>query len=371
MEILRDEYLDYMKGRAVLRPYFVELFGPLVGLEEEWRAQGAREDEIALTAFGFDRVRRHGIEVNLGILPHFKEKILFEDKEYCIKQDQYGRRTKLCKWSATIALPETFPVRTMDDWLVYKPLYEYSEARFKPGWQERAKKAHDQGALLTIGIPGGFDEIRELMGDEEGCISYLLDPELAKDILDTIGAMAERVLDEVSRLVPVNQLSVHEDLAGKSGPLIGPNIMRDFVVPYYRRAWNVLSARGTELFQMDSDGDIGPIMKEFLDGGVNSILPFEPAAGMDMVKTRKQYGNSLALVGGLDKHVLLKDKESIRRELEYKTQSCMRSGGVLFGLDHRIPNGVRIENYRYYVKTAREMLGLDPNPAPGWARMAF
>jgi uroporphyrinogen-III decarboxylase len=169
----------------------------------------------------------------------------------------------------------------------------------------------------------------------------------------------------------VNQLSVHEDLAGKSGPLIGPNIMRDFVVPYYRRAWNVVSARGAELFQMDSDGDIRPIMKDFLDGGVNSILPFEPAAGMDMVKTRKQYGNALALVGGLDKHVLLKDKESIRRELEYKTQSCMRSGGVLFGLDHRIPNGVSIENYRYYVKTAREMLGLDPNPAPGWARMAF
>jgi hypothetical protein len=44
---------------------------------------------------------------------------------------------------------------------------------------------------------------------------------------------------------------------------------------------------------------------------------------------------------------------------------------MVFGLDHRIPNGTPVANYRFYVRTAREILGLDPNPKPGWARMAF
>ena len=46
---------------------------------------------------------------------------------------------------------------------------------------------------------------------------------------------------------------------------------------------------------------------------------------------------------------------------------------MVFGLDHRIPNGTPLENYRFYVQTAREILGLPPinNKLKGWARMAF
>jgi hypothetical protein len=51
-------------------------------------------------------------------------------------------------------------------------------------------------------------------------------------------------------------------------------------------------------------------------------------------------------------------KEDIRRELEYKMCPEMRGGGTIFCLDHRIPNGVPLENYRSYVRTGREILGL-------------
>ena len=45
----------------------------------------------------------------------------------------------------------------------------------------------------------------------------------------------------------------------------------------------------------------------------------------------------------------------------------MRGGGMCFSLDHRIPNGTPLENYRYYVKTAREILGIK-EIEKGWAR---
>ena len=80
------------------------------------------------------------------------------------------------------------------------------------------------------------------------------------------------------------------------------------------------------------------------------------------------------MLGGIDKHVLRQDKDAIRRELEYKLQPLMReAGGIVFSLDHRIPNGTPIENYRYYVQLGRELLGLPPltPKSRGWARMAF
>jgi len=62
-----------------------------------------------------------------------------------------------------------------------------------------------------------------------------------------------------------------------------------------------------------------------------------------------------------------------RAELECKLQPALTSGGCVFSLDHRIPNGTPIENYRYYVDLGREMLGLPPlgKERRGWQRMAF
>lgn len=371
MEILRDEYLDYLTGRAVRRPLFAELFGPLVGLEHEWRAQGAREDEIDLTAFGFDYVRRHDVQVHTGFFGGLEPVTLVETPEYIESRDQYGRRTKRFKASSTGSLPLEYPVEDFASWLEIKPHYQFCEERFAPGWAEAAQRARAEGALIVAHIPGGFDEPRQLLGAERLCTAFYDEPALVHDMLDTIGETAVRVLDRVSRAVTVDLLSVHEDLAGKGGPVVGPRQVERFMAPYYRRVWDMLSARGAQIFQQDSDGYIAPVIPAFLAAGINCSYPMEPAAGMDIVQIRRQYGSALAMLGGIDKHVLRASKAAIRQELEYKLQPMMRQGGVVFGLDHRIPNGTPLEHYRYYVHTARAILGLEAHPAPGWGRMAF
>ncbi|MFW5982665.1 MAG: uroporphyrinogen decarboxylase family protein [Candidatus Brocadiia bacterium] len=372
MEILRDQYLDYMTFRSVDRPLFVELFGPLVGLEEQWREQGATEEQIELRAFGFDYVRRHGVNVNTGMQGGFEPEVLEETEDYVLKRDGYGRTVKLCKGVATIALPQDYPVTDMESWEKVKPHYQFSQDRFGDGWIERAKEARSSGALIVASIPGGYDEPRQLMGEERACMAYYQQPELMHDILNTIGETAQRVLERVSDRIQIDQLSVHEDFAGKSGPLVGPKQVEDFIGPYYRRVWDMLQSRGASLFQQDSDGYIEPVLDSLMEAGLNSSLPMEPAAGMDIVKMRKKYGDELAMLGGIDKHVIRRSREEIREELEYKLQPMMqRSGGTVFGLDHRIPTGTPFELYKYYVHTAREMLGLDPDPEPGWGRMAF
>ena len=116
-----------------------------------------------------------------------------------------------------------------------------------------------------------------------------------------------------------------------------------------------------------------PVLEAFLNCGVNVMHPLERAAGMDMVAVRQQCGNRLAVLGGIDKHALRRSQGGIDRELQYKMQPLMQTGGTVFGLDHRIPNGTPLENYRYYVRRGRELLGLPPLDGRnrGWGRMAF
>ena len=264
-------------------------------------------------------------------------------------------------------LESSYPVKTMDDWMKIKPMYEYHSSRIDLDAVEQAKALQKKGSMVKAGIPGGYDLPRSLMGEEQVCLSYYDDPELMHDILDTAAETSFRVLEKVSDLITIDCLTVHEDMAGKGGPMIGPPLVKEFIHPYYRKAWDLLSSRGTKLFAQDSDGDMRPVLSAFADAGVNIFYPCEPAAGMDIVEIRREYGKDFAMLGGIDKHVLRKSKEDIRRELEYKLQDSMRGGGMCFGLDHRIPNGTPLENYRYYVKTAQEMLGIE-SKEKGWFR---
>ena len=175
-------------------------------------------------------------------------------------------------------------------------------------------------------------------------------------MLNTIGETAFRVLDRVSKAVPIDQLSVHEDMAGKSGPLAGPSQIREFIAPYYRRIWDMLQDRGARLFDQDSDGDMNPVIPAFMDAGVNVMHPMEGAANMDIVEIREKYGERLAFYGGIDKHIIRRSREEIVAELETKIPPMVATGGCVIALDHRIPNGTPLDSYRFYVDTAWEIM---------------
>jgi uroporphyrinogen-III decarboxylase len=154
----------------------------------------------------------------------------------------------------------------------------------------------------------------------------------------------------------VDLLSVHEDMAGKSGPLAGPKQIKEFIGPYYRRIWDLLAERGARVFDQDSDGNMNPVIDAFLEAGVNCMHPMEPAADMDIVQIRERYGTRLAFYGGLDKHVIRQSPAAIEAELERKIPPMVRTGGCVLGLDHRIPNGTPLANYRFYIRKAWEIM---------------
>jgi uroporphyrinogen-III decarboxylase len=355
-EVRREEYLDYMTFRSNERPLFTEIFGPLIGLKEEWTEQGASAEELNLSAFRYRCPMRGHIPVNTGWIGGRSPQTLEETEEYRIIIDHMGRRMKLIKGYATLPLPLDYPVKTMDDWLRIKHHYEFSEQRLAADWERVAREHLRDGRATVVSIPGGFDEPRQLMGEEALCVAFYEQPELVHDILSTIGNTAKRVLDRVSATVQVDELSVHEDLAGKSGPLVGPRQVEEFIKPYYRKVWDMLADRGARLFSQDSDGNIENVIPAFLDAGLNVMYPMEPAAGMDIVKLRKKYGKRLAFWGGIDKYVLRLTKEEITAELEYKIPPMVHTGGCILSLDHRIPNSTPLENYRFYINKVWEIM---------------
>jgi len=343
---------------------FTEIFGPLLGLKEEWEEQGATPEELDFSAFRYRCPKIGHLPVATGRIGGQEPVVLEETEDFVFTRDDLGRTMKLSKKAATLPLPQDWPVKTMDDWLKVKPMYEFSQAslaaRLSGDWEAAAHRCLEQGMTVAVSIPGGYDEPRQLMGEERLSVAYYDQPELVHDILDTIAETAVRVFERVTAVVPVDMLSVHEDMAGKSGPLAGPRQVREFIAPYYRRAWDLLAERGARLFDQDSDGNIEAVIPTFLEAGVNCMHPMEPAAGMDIVRIRERYGTRLAFYGGIDKHVIRRSRDEIVAELEYKIPPMVASGGCVLALDHRIPNGTPLENYRFYVDKVWEILEREP-----------
>lgn len=352
----RAEYLDHMTFQRNERPLLTEIFGPIIGLKEQWASQGAAPEELDFSAFKYRCAARGGVAVNVGFMGGPEPVTLEENDEYRVFRDRMGRTMKMPKRFATIALPLDYPVRNMDDWLAIRHHYEFSQERFAPHWEARANEHIRAGRVLTVSMLGAFSQPRELMGDQAVCLAYYDQPELLHDMLDTFGDTAQRVLDRVSKAVRIDCLTVHEDMAGKSGPLAGPAQVRELFVPYYRRIWDMLADRGARLFDQDSDGDMNAVIEPFLDAGVNCMHPMEPAANMDIVEVRRRYQKRLAFIGGLDKHVIRRSQAEITAELEYKVPPMVAAGGCVLGLDHRIPNGTPLANYRFYIAKVWEIL---------------
>lgn len=352
----REEYLNHLTFVTNDRPLFTEIFGPIIGLKEEWEAQGASPEELDFSAFPYRCETRAGIPITTGRMGGHTPTVIEETDDHILSRDELGRTMKLSKGVATLPLPLDHPVKNMDDWLKIKPWYTFSENRFGKNWEAIAHNHLQNQHVLCAHIPGGFDEPRQLMGEEALCIAYYEQPELIHDMLHTMAETAVQVLDRVIQKVQIDLLGVHEDMAGKSGPLAGPRQVAEFIAPYYRRVWDMLQERGTRLFDQDSDGDMNAVIPAFLKAGINLMHPMEPAANMDIVKIREQYGTQLAFYGGIDKHIIRRSQDDIVAELEYKIPPMINTGGCVLGLDHRIPNGTPLENYRFYIQKVWEII---------------
>ncbi len=140
----------------------------------------------------------------------------------------------------------------------------------------------------------------------------------------------------------------------KNGPLISPELFREFMVHAYRKVTDVARSHGVDIVLVDTDGDCSLLIPLFLEGGVTGIYPFEVQAGMDVVAVRQAYPE-LQILGGIDKKELATAPERIDAELERRLPNMLKTGGYIPMADHQIPPDVSYENYLYYRRRVAEM----------------
>lgn len=334
------------------------MFGLMPGVRDRWVSEGmpgsVKEEDIP-SHFGFDP-KPVGIRVNTDMIPAQVWKVIEDNDEYRIAVSDLGGKAMRAKWASTLAHALEYPVKTGEDWEVIKDRFAYSPDRFASDWLERYRQARERGMAIAAPGGGGYGFPRNLMGDLGLCLAYYEQPDLVHDIIYTYTELLVAVGEEILSKVEVDVVNFWEDMAHKHGSMISPKTFREFSMPHYHRIIELYRSHGTRIFNVDTDGNVEGLIPLMLEAGITTMLPFEVQAGNDITQVRKQYGRSLAIIGGISKLALTRDKKAVDRELEAKLPMMTETGGYIAGLDHRVVVETSYENFTYFVERVKEYL---------------
>jgi uroporphyrinogen decarboxylase len=321
---------------------------------ERWRGEGMPGeqpwDDLPITYY-------HRVPVEVRIFPAFEEQVLSETPTTRIIRDGGGIVREMSKTATALSRFIKHPVTCMRDFEELKERLDPTDPRRFPGdWDDQARRLADRNSILVLGKTeiSFFGWHRDLMGLEGLMLAYYDQPELIHAISRHHLTFIKTLYDRIMRSVEGDFVFIWEDMSYKNGPLIAPALVREFMLPYYRELVAFFRSYRPFKFLLDSDGDVRQLIPLFVEAGVDGIMPFEVAAGMDVREIRKQWPE-VVICGGIDKREIAKGRKAIDRELEAKLPEMFRRGGYLPSMDHHVPPEVSYADFKYYLERTQDL----------------
>ena len=328
---------------------------------QEWREEGGLPaDADPMDYYGIERLTSlptNAAFTQVLFTTPFEPELLGRDGPVEMRRDAHGRTLKTFTDGRSMPQWIRFPVESPADWEGDVRGRIVPEQHDFGNLEQDAKRFRDNPEVNGLFLCGLYAFWRNLWGEENLAYAFYDYPDTLCDQAGVWLRCASLIADNVLPVCRCDYVLLHEDMAFKTGPLIGPGLFRRFMLPYYKRLIAHLRSHGQTRFIVDSDGNNLAILPLFIEAGVGGLYSFEVAAGNDIRQVRRDYPE-FVIWGGLDKRPLLKGKEAIRREVLPKVPEMWATGGYIPALDHSTPPCPQ-ENWEYFLELIREQFPAD------------
>lgn len=174
-----------------------------------------------------------------------------------------------------------------------------------------------------------------LVGMENAMCFFHTEPDAMREVLHRIMDFQLGIAQHYLSL-GVEMVSMGDDLGTQCGLLLSPEMIREFLVPEYKRLFSVYKTRDV-LVSFHSCGHIEPILDVFMDLGVDILNPIQATAN-DLESVRRKTAGRMALRGGISSGLIASGPMSaIREEVRHRIWQLGRDGGYFCGPDQGMP----------------------------------
>lgn len=218
---------------------------------------------------------------------------------------------------------------------------------------EEVKKHLPEG-MKVIAISGKVYTLTwMLMGFNHFAMSLMDDRQLVADIFNKVAEIQYQALTKVLGMDHVGAVWTIDDIAFGTGPIIMPEVYREFVFPSYKKMADMCHESG-RFFCMHTDGDVSTLMAELIGLGVDVLHPIDPTC-MSMHKMKEEFGKKICLAGNVATEMLQKGSpEQIRERVKVLLRDIAPGGGFLLSGGNSIPAWTKFENYKALIETGLE-----------------
>lgn len=252
-------------------PFYQREFGFLECLEA-WKKQGMPQNGPEVY---FDPPAAHSLGqlgwCEAGFVPKFEEKFIEDRGDTQVVQDFAGRHVLCFKGRRNGFMPEylVHPVRDHKTW------EEQVKWRLNPAAPDRyvdlearmaeVKSCAAEGQMIVQDLVGGYMYLRSLIGPTEVLYMFYDDPDLIHDCMRAWFKLADAVIARHQERVTLDVVFLAEDISYNHGPLISPDLIREYLFPYYQQLLRNIKARQIDqtrhlYIQIDTDGYVAPVI---------------------------------------------------------------------------------------------------------------
>ncbi len=319
---------------------------------------GIKNNAEADVFFNFDRIETIG--GNVWLNPSFEDAVVEERETTRIIINADGLLAEVPK-DAHDTIPHFIKssIQTPDDWQRVKAERFRRNDPVRNVDIQALKQQHPANRDYPLGVWCGsmIGKVRDML-TFEGLAYALSDyPAMVEDIVETACVMVEDFLDQVLPHFDFDFAAGWEDICFKNGPIVSPKFFKAVVMPRYKRINEKLKARGIDIWYIDCDGDVRPILPSMMEGGINCLFPFEVNGCAHPAELLGKWGKDLRIMGGVDKIALGHGRAAIQAYLDTLVPLVERGGYIPF-CDHRCPPNVDPDDYLYYLDLKEKMFGL-------------
>lgn len=244
-----------------------------------------------------------------------------------------------------------------------------------PGWpdmsdptrvahvKERARQLAEQNEFAILATPWllfPFERAHAMQGMDVFMLNMAMDPDFAKALLTKITEVCKELmgpfLAELGDNVDI--IKIGDDLGTQESLLISPKMYREILKPLHADFISFIKERTKAKVFFHTDGDVVPLIDDFVEIGVDILNPIQTSAGKmaDLPMLKKRFGKNIVLCGAIDTHEVLPhgSPEQVRQEVKRVMEILGPGGGYMIASVHTIMTDVPPENVLAMVDAVEE-----------------
>lgn len=257
-------------------------------------------------------------------------------------------------------LPEA---RTSEDLESYPGWPDMSDPSRIAHVRETAQRLADENQYAILATPWllfPFERAHAMQGMETFLLNMARDAEFARALMEKIAVYCKQLMGPFLEQLGdnVDIIKIGDDLGTQESLMISPKMYREILKPIHADFISFIKARTKARILFHSDGDVAPLIDDFVEIGVDILNPIQTSAGTmsDLRSLKKRFGKNIVFCGGIDTHRILPfgSVEDVREEVRRVIQILGPGGGCMIGAVHTMMDDVPPENILAMVDAVAE-----------------